>query len=65
MLELCVWNLQGDVFDMLNSFSDFSEFKNLMLSYKAVETGTSRMEGIGPIVTNLGDMDEPNFSLGK
>lgn len=30
----------GDIFDILNSFSDFEEFKGLMLSHKAQAGGT-------------------------
>jgi ADP-ribosylation factor 2-binding protein len=39
--------ITGDVFDMLMSFTEFSEFKELMLSYKAQAGGMSMDGGLG------------------
>ena len=37
--ELC-----SDIFDMLMSFSDFNEFKDLMLSYKRAQSSSSSID---------------------
>lgn len=48
--------VSGDVFDMLLSFGDFSEFKALMLSYKsqaAFDAGDTSALCLGPSVTSV------------
>ena len=48
----------GDIFDLLLSLSDFSEFKDLMLSFKSQKAGgidksqmSGGFEGLAPVVT--------------
>lgn len=37
--------LSSDIFDMLMSFSDFNEFKDLMLSYKRSQSSKHAIDG--------------------
>ena len=53
MLENRPDEVAGDVFDLLLSLSSFSEFKELMLSYKAQNSGNAKASGFGPLVTPL------------
>ncbi|GMH59268.1 hypothetical protein TrRE_jg2560 [Triparma retinervis] len=55
--------ITGDVFDMLMSFTDFSEFKDLMLSYKSQAEG-SGLKGLVDIVSKENFASTPAAGLG-
>ena len=46
----------GDIFDLLLSFSDFSEFKSMILAHKAERDGTSTQLGDLLVVSNMSGM---------
>ena len=53
MLENRPDEVAGDIFDLLLSLSSFSEFKDLMLSYKAENNENQKSFSFGPLVTPL------------
>eukprot|EP00518_Triparma_eleuthera_P003850 CAMPEP_0182457326 /NCGR_PEP_ID=MMETSP1319-20130603/2912_1 /TAXON_ID=172717 /ORGANISM="Bolidomonas pacifica, Strain RCC208" /LENGTH=214 /DNA_ID=CAMNT_0024655763 /DNA_START=241 /DNA_END=885 /DNA_ORIENTATION=+ len=56
--------ITGDVLDMLMSFTDFEEFKGLMLSYKAMGAGGGEDKGGLGIDMCLGIVSKENLSVG-
>nr|XP_054748952.1 ADP-ribosylation factor-like protein 2-binding protein [Lytechinus pictus] len=58
-------NLEGEIFEILYTFSDFLAFKELMLDYKADKEGTCIDMGDGLIVTpfTINNTKTPSSSL--
>ncbi|CAH1780371.1 unnamed protein product [Owenia fusiformis] len=52
-------DLEGEVFDMLLTFSDFLAFKEMFLDYKAVKEGDTIDLSSGFTITPLGALGEP------
>jgi hypothetical protein len=76
VLLLCQQELSGDVFDMLSSMSDFSEFKALILSHKAglsvgtlqpsVDESSSELRVVGsPLRSPLGSPSSNEEAFGR
>ncbi|KAL5021353.1 hypothetical protein ScPMuIL_000508 [Solemya velum] len=48
--------LEGEIFEMLSTFTDFVAFKEMFLDYKSEKEGTGVDLSCGITVTSLGDM---------
>lgn len=52
--------LDGEIFELLFSLTDFSTFKDLILDYKAYKQGEVEDIGAGITITRLGNLSDEN-----